>query len=83
MHPWTLGAGGEELVPFTTFSVAMIHRQSAGQLPLFVEGIEAFKRLQVRCVCVLAHGIDPYKGQLLLFVEGIEAKRLQMRCVCV
>lgn len=47
VHPWTLGEGGQELVPFTTFSVAMIHRQSQGQLPLFVEGIEAYKRLKV------------------------------------
>lgn len=53
MHPWTLGEGGEELVPFTTFSIAMIHRQSQGQLPLFVEGIEAYKRLQV---CSLGWG---------------------------
>lgn len=47
LHPWTLDPQtGEELVPFTTFSIAMIHRQSRGQLPLFVEGLEAFKRLK-------------------------------------
>lgn len=28
-------------------SIAMIHRQSRGQLPLFVQGLEAFKRLKV------------------------------------
>ena len=27
LHPWTLGADGSELVPFTTFSIAMINRQ--------------------------------------------------------
>ncbi|PSC71854.1 iron hydrogenase assembly [Micractinium conductrix] len=47
LHPWTLDpATGEELVPFTTFSIAMIHRQSRGQLPLFVQGLEAFKQLK-------------------------------------
>lgn len=47
LHPWTLDEAGQELVPFTTFSIAMIHRQSAGQLPLFAEGIEAYKQLKV------------------------------------
>ncbi|EFN57384.1 hypothetical protein CHLNCDRAFT_142788 [Chlorella variabilis] len=47
LHPWTLDpATGDELVPFTTFSIAMIHRQSRGQLPLFVRGLERFKSLR-------------------------------------
>ena len=49
LHPWTLDPlTGEELAPFTTFSIAMIHRQSRGQLPLFVAGLERYKRLAVR-----------------------------------
>ncbi|KAL4448101.1 hypothetical protein ABPG75_005320 [Micractinium tetrahymenae] len=47
LHPWTLDPQtGEELVPFTTFSIAMIHRQSRGQLPLFARGLQAFKELK-------------------------------------
>ena len=37
VHPWTLDASGVPLLPITTFSIAMIHRQSGGKLPLFVE----------------------------------------------
>jgi hypothetical protein len=37
VHPWTLDASGQPLLPITTFSIAMIHRQSGGKLPLFVE----------------------------------------------
>ena len=48
LHPWTLDpATGKELVPFTTFSIAMIQRQSRGALPLFVEGLERYKGLKV------------------------------------
>ena len=47
VHPWTLDDSGAELLPFTTFSIAMIQRQSQGQLPLFVEGIERYKTLKV------------------------------------
>ena len=48
LHPWTLDPStGAELAPFTTFSIAMIHRQSRGQLPLFVAGLERFKALKV------------------------------------
>ena len=48
LHPWTLDpVTGAELAPFTTFSIAMIHRQSRGQLPLFVAGLERFKALKV------------------------------------
>ncbi|KAL4444885.1 hypothetical protein ABPG77_003935 [Micractinium sp. CCAP 211/92] len=47
LHPWTLDPQtGQELVPFTTFSIAMIHRQSRGQLPLFAQGLQAFKNLK-------------------------------------
>lgn len=35
-------------------SIAMIHRQSRGQLPLFVQGLEAFKRLKVGWEVVVA-----------------------------
>jgi hypothetical protein len=46
VHPWTLGADGQPLVPFTTFSICMIQRQSSGKLPLFAEGLKAFKALK-------------------------------------
>ena len=47
VHPWTLNsASGEALVPFTTFSIAMVQRQSRGALPVFAAGIEAFKNLK-------------------------------------
>jgi GTPase SAR1 family protein len=47
VHPWTIdSASGEPLVPFTTFSVAMVQRQSRGALPVFAAGIEAFKNLK-------------------------------------
>ncbi|WIA39023.1 hypothetical protein OEZ86_005171 [Tetradesmus obliquus] len=45
VHPWTLDASGRPLLPITTFSIAMIHRQSGGKLPLFVEGIKALQQL--------------------------------------
>lgn len=34
-------------VPPLSRSIAMIHRQSRGQLPLFAQGLEAFKNLKV------------------------------------
>lgn len=46
VHPWTLDpVSGAELVPITTFSIAMIHRQSGGRLPLFAEGVRTLSRL--------------------------------------
>jgi hypothetical protein len=42
VHPWTLDpATGAPLVPITTFSIAMAHRQSGGRLSLFVDGLRA------------------------------------------
>jgi biotin synthase-like enzyme/GTPase SAR1 family protein len=47
VHPWTMdSASGEQLIPFTTFSIAMVQRQSRGALPVFAAGIEAFKNLK-------------------------------------
>ena len=46
VHPWTLGADGQPLAPFTTFSICMIQRQSSGKLPLFAEGLRAYKALK-------------------------------------
>jgi biotin synthase-like enzyme len=47
VHPWTMdSSSGEQLVPFTTFSIAMVQRQSRGALPVFAAGIEAFKNLK-------------------------------------
>lgn len=43
VHPWTLDESGQPLLPITTFSIAMIHRQSGGKLPLFVQGIKALE----------------------------------------
>lgn len=41
VHPWTLDASGTPLLPITTFSIAMAHRQSGGRLSLFVDGLRA------------------------------------------
>lgn len=40
VHPWTLDATGHPLLPITTFSIAMAHRQSGGRLNVFVEGLK-------------------------------------------
>ena len=40
VHPWTLDNTGQPLLPITTYSIAMIHRQSAGNLPLFLQGMQ-------------------------------------------
>jgi hypothetical protein len=37
---------GEPLVPFTTFSIAMINRMSGGQLQTFVDGLAALETLK-------------------------------------
>ncbi|GAB4823876.1 hypothetical protein N2152v2_010922 [Parachlorella kessleri] len=67
VHPWTLDeATGDELVPFTTFSIAMIHRQSQGQLPLFVEGIERYKSLK--------------EGDRVLIAEACNHNRITEMC---
>jgi hypothetical protein len=50
VHPWTLDASGQPLLPITTFSIAMIHRQSGGKLPLFVE-----VRAADGCICCAMH----------------------------
>jgi hypothetical protein len=46
VHPWTLDEAGNELLPITTFSIAMAHRQSGGKLAVFVEGLRALRKLQ-------------------------------------
>jgi hypothetical protein len=47
VHPWTLDAAtSRPLLPFTTFSICMIHRQSGGRLPLFVKGMEALPAIK-------------------------------------
>jgi len=47
VHPWTLDPNtGDPMVPFTTFSIAMIQRQSRGSLPTFARGIEAVRGLR-------------------------------------
>ncbi|CAG9463417.1 unnamed protein product [Pedinophyceae sp. YPF-701] len=46
VHPWTLGPDGKPLIDVTTFSIAMMHRQSGGQLPLFARGMERYKQLK-------------------------------------
>ncbi|KAI8474409.1 MAG: hypothetical protein J3K34DRAFT_518152 [Monoraphidium minutum] len=42
VHPWTLDPStGAPLLPITTFSIAMAHRQSGGRLGLFVDGLRS------------------------------------------
>lgn len=43
--PWL--PNNARLPPFPARSIAMIHRQSRGQLPLFAQGLQAFKALKV------------------------------------
>lgn len=53
VHPWTLDpATGKPLVPITTFSVAMIHRQSGGRLDTFAHGIERLQSLKAVSQCL-------------------------------
>lgn len=67
VHPWTLDESGKPLLPITTFSIAMIHRQSGGKLPLFVEGIKA-----------LEAGLDP--GDRVLVAEACNHNRITDNC---
>lgn len=47
VHPWTFNKEtGKGVIPFTTFSISMIQRQSRGNLPVFIEGIKAFNNLK-------------------------------------
>lgn len=66
VHPWTLDENGNSLVPITTFSIAMIHRQSGGKLDLFVKGLETFKSVQ--------------KGDRLLIAEACNHNRITDIC---
>lgn len=50
-------------------SIAMIHRQSRGQLPLFVQGLEAFKQLKV------GMSSRQWKGSTRLLAQGGHASR--------
>jgi hypothetical protein len=54
VHPWTLDASGQPLLPITTFSIAMIHRQSGGKLPLFVE----VRRCLTSLITILSKPLD-------------------------
>lgn len=45
VHPWTLDEqSGRPLLPITTFSIAMAHRQSGGRLGLFVDGLRSLAK---------------------------------------
>jgi len=67
VHPWTLDDAGNPLLPITTFSIAMIHRQSGGKLPLFIKGIEAFAR-----------GLEPDSS--VLIAEACNHNRITDNC---
>ncbi len=45
VHTWTLDEQGAELLPITTFSIAMAHRQSGGRLGELVQGLRALRGL--------------------------------------
>eukprot|EP00887_Chlorella_sp_A99_P004653 scaffold4.g4653.t1 len=66
LHPWTLAEDGSELMPFTTFSVAMINRQSRGHLDLFVDGLRAFEGLKA--------------GDRMLVAEACNHNRITDNC---
>ena len=53
VHPWTMNESGQPLVDVTTFSIAMMHRQSGGQLSLFADGLRAYQGLRGRDARVL------------------------------
>ncbi|KAJ3423346.1 atp/gtp-binding protein-related [Anaeramoeba flamelloides] len=46
VHPWTLNKQNEEIVPITTFSIVMANYFSGGNLGVFIEGLERFKKLR-------------------------------------
>lgn len=68
VHPWTLSSGGQELLPITTFSIAMIHRQSGGRLPLFVEGLKVLQDSQLK------------GGDKVLIAEACNHNRITDHC---
>lgn len=67
VHPWTMGEDGKPLVPFTTFSICMIQRMSSGKLPLFVDGLRAFKSLK--------------SGDRVLVAEACNHNRITDNCM--
>ncbi|GBG78899.1 hypothetical protein CBR_g28613 [Chara braunii] len=47
VHPWTLDRStGKPIIDITTFSIALIQRQTDGRLGLLVKGLEAYKSLR-------------------------------------
>uniref|UniRef100_A0A7S0MUN0 G domain-containing protein n=1 Tax=Pyramimonas obovata TaxID=1411642 RepID=A0A7S0MUN0_9CHLO len=66
LHPWTLDEAGAPLVPFTTYSIAMINRMSGGRLQTFVDGVEALKQLR--------------EGDRVLVAEACNHNRITDNC---
>ncbi|CEM24053.1 unnamed protein product [Vitrella brassicaformis CCMP3155] len=67
VHPWTLDpVTNRPLIDITTFSIALLHRQSGGQLPTFVEGLERFKHIK--------------QGDRVLVAEGCNHNRITQLC---
>ncbi|KAJ8603244.1 hypothetical protein CTAYLR_003852 [Chrysophaeum taylorii] len=67
VHPWTLDdSTGEPLVDVTTFSVAMMHRQSGARLPLFAKGMDTYETLK--------------PGARILMAEACNHNRITDKC---
>eukprot|EP00873_Tetraselmis_striata_P015975 jgi/Tetstr1/436239/TSEL_025083.t1 len=66
LHPWTLSPDGAPLVPFTTFSIAMVNRMSGGQLQTFVDGVAALETLK--------------EGDAVLVAEACNHNRITDQC---
>ena len=76
MHPWTLDpVTGAPLLPFTTFSICMVHRMSGGKLDLFARGLTAIKGIKPVSVCGGGRGGGKGSASLL--------SRASSPCVCV
>jgi len=47
LHPWTLEPEtNKPMMPFTTFSIAMINKISGGRLQDFIDGVSALDSLK-------------------------------------
>ena len=76
MHPWTLDpVTGAPLLPFTTFSICMVHRMSGGKLDLFARGLTAIKGIKPVSVC--GGGRGGGEGERLTSIKGFKPV-----CVC-
>jgi Hydrogen maturase F tetramerization domain len=74
--PWTVDEAGNEIVPITTFSIAMIRYLSGGRLNFFVDGLRQLDQM-------IARTIYPQDDKWrILIVEACNHTRLNMEKQC-